>query len=108
MHLDQQRVEMRQVKVVRTSDGDRNTVHLIGTVKTQTEAVASAENLNIVFKTKTRQEREAIIRLIARPYEGGEILAFESGNLLGFVIWDTHTNARKLPVFIRRLLGATP
>jgi len=106
LHLDSRRLEMSQVKVVRTKGEDRDTVHLIGTVKAETEAVASQVSANLVFKTKTRQEREAIIRLLARS--NGEILAFEGDSLIGVVVWDERTSARKLPVFMRRLLGISP
>jgi len=93
---------MSQVKVVKTE----RCLHLIGTVKGETESLASGQNLNIVFKAKTRQEREAIIRLLTRG--NGEILAFEGDSLIGLVVWDDHTQARKLPVFMRRLLGVVP
>jgi len=93
---------MSQVKVCRTG----RSLHLIGSVKKETEAIASGENLNIVFKTELKREREAIIRLLARG--NGEILAFEGDNLIGLVIWDDHTRARKLPDFMRRLLKVTP
>jgi len=93
---------MAQVKVLRTG----RCLHLIGTVKKETESIASGENLNIVFKTEQRREREAIIRLVAR--HNGEIMAFESDNLLGLIVWDDSAHARKLPDFMRRLLGVTP
>lgn len=102
LHLDQRRLEMREVKVLRTG----RCLHLIGTVKKETEAIASPETSNIVFKTEMKREREAMIKLLAN--RRGEILAFESDNLIGLVIWDDNTNARKLPDFMRRLMGVYP
>lgn len=100
LHLDERRVEMSQVKVVKTE----RWLHLIGTIRQETEALAS-ENPQIVFKTRQKQEREAIIRLLARE---GQILAFEKDALIGVVVWDDRTNARKLPDFMRKLLGVSP
>jgi len=101
----ERRIEMAQVKVLRTRSGERSSLHLIGSVKAEVFNVAPCDNMNVVFKTERKKEREAIIRLLAR---GGEILAFEGDNLIGFVVWDDSTRARKLPNFMRRLLGVSP
>jgi len=99
LHLDQRRIEMRRVKVVKAGDN----LFLLGRIVRETEAVASGENSNLVFKTENRSSREAILKLIGT--HNGQIAAFEKNAILGFVIFDHHTGARKLPVFMRKLLG---
>lgn len=98
LHLDQRRVEMESVRVVKTG----RTLYLIGKVKRENESVAS-ENPAIVYRLRRHQLRETVINLTISGR--GEILAFENSEMLGFVVWDQSTNARKLPVFMRNLLG---
>lgn len=90
---------MQKVKVVKTGD----CLFLIGTVAKETEAVASGKYSNLVFKTQSRSSHEAILKLTAT--HNGQIAAFEKNAVLGFVIMDSSTGARKLPVFMRKLLG---
>jgi hypothetical protein len=70
--------------------------YLVGTVKS--EAVAS---INPQITVKKKDIRLACIRL-KREEKG--ISAWEGYNELGQVAWDDHTNAIKLPAFIRKLL----
>lgn len=99
LHLDERRVEMRQAKVVKTGDA----LFLLGRVVRETEAIASGAYSNLVFKTERKGSREAILKLIAT--HNGQIVAFENGAVLGFVIMDSSTGARKLPNFMRKLLA---
>jgi len=94
------------VKVVKTEHRSGRSLHLVGRLLRETESTASGEGLNIVFKTQRRRDRDTIITLAAN--HAGEILAFEGDSLIGLVVWDDRTNARKLPVFMRRLLGVSP
>jgi len=103
LHLDQRRMELRDVKVVRTTSMGRPVLTLVGTVTKESESIAS-ESSNLVLITKN--QRLAIVRLVSN--HKGEILAFEGGELLGTVVWDNNTNARKLPFFMRGLLGMEP
>lgn len=98
LHLDSKRVELREVKVVHYG----RTLNLIGTVK-KVEATDSTPNPQIVVKVKNTENREAMIRLVLT--RRGDVLAFERGELLGRVIWDTNTSAIKLPRFMLALLG---
>jgi len=102
LHLDERRIEMRRVKVVRTGD----CLFLLGRVVRETESVASGEFSNLVFKSEHRDSRDAILKLVAT--HNGKIAAFEDKAVLGFVIMDRQTGARKLPVFMRKLLGVVP
>jgi hypothetical protein len=92
---------MEKVKVVKTG----RTLYLIGKVKKTDESVAS-ENPSIVYRIRRHELRDAVINLTISGR--GEILAFEQGQMLGFVAWDEATKAKKLPVFMRRLLGVEP
>jgi len=105
LHLDSRRLEMSQVKVVRTRGRDRDTVHLIGHLKTEAFWEERWPGF-VVVSGKVRRDRDAIIRLLGTGTN--EVMAFEGDSLIGFVAWDDHTNARKLPDFMRRLLGVSP
>lgn len=92
---------MRDVKVLKVNDA----LHLVGTLKRDDESIASL-NPRIVIRSKRKEEKSTIIKLVSR--EGSKIIAYGDGGFLGSVTWDTNTNARRLPRFMRRLLNVTP
>ncbi|MCJ7631034.1 hypothetical protein MUP77_01340 [Candidatus Bathyarchaeota archaeon] len=97
LHTDRGRLEMAGVTVVKYGES----LNLVGRV-VKSEAVASTENPNIVFKSKIKQDRFNVVRL--RRTEEGQIRAYEGYDCLGKVIWDKNTGALKLPCFMRKLL----
>lgn len=96
LHTDAGRLVMKDVTVIHYATG----LNLVGTV-VKTEAFASTENPNIVFKRKVTEERFNCIRLVKI---GDRVVAFERQDELGAVIWDNQTSAVKLPAFMRKLL----